>query len=59
MKKIEGVKKIEVEEDPERALVMKQLAQQIKDSNGDLSSLEGSPLLSPKGNIFQIFLDNF
>ena len=27
---------------------MKQLAQQIKDSNGDYSYLEGSPLLSPK-----------
>ena len=27
---------------------MKQLAQQIKDSNGDYSNLEGSPLLSPK-----------
>ena len=30
------------------ALFMKQLAQQIKDSNGDYSNLEGSPLLSPK-----------
>ena len=27
---------------------MKQLAKQIKDSNGDYSYLEGSPLLSPK-----------
>ena len=27
---------------------MKQLAQQIKDSNGDYSYLEVSPLLSPK-----------
>ena len=27
---------------------MKQLSQQIKDSNGDYSYLEGSPLLSPK-----------
>ena len=27
---------------------MKQLVQQIKDSNGDYSYLEGSPLLSPK-----------
>ena len=27
---------------------MKQLAQQIKDSNGDYSSIEGSPLMSPK-----------
>ena len=29
------------------ALIMKQLAQQIKDSNGDYSTLECSPMMSP------------
>ena len=39
---------IEAGEVNEHGALLKQLAQQIQGSNGDLSSLEGSPLVSPK-----------
>ena len=39
---------MEASEANEHGALLKQLAQQIQGSNGDLSSLEGSPLVSPK-----------